>query len=99
MEPLQARALDPIRAVANAPGVIVECCSYSHHEWHLKTIHIACHESLLLRSTEADPENVRSRRLQLIEDLFFLFIREVSKRGRIRANDLQARKSAFEFLF
>ena len=49
------------------------------HERHLKAIDITCHESLLLWSAEADPENVRSRRLQLTEDIFFLFTREITR--------------------
>ena len=93
VQPLKPCSLDPCRAIAKLPSVIIECRTYANHEWNIESAGILSHESFLLRRAQAYPYDVRPG-LRNLRSHFVFFMRGKGSEGRcICADDLQSWKS------
>src|SRR5229473_2672819 len=61
VHPLNTRDLHPIRCILDAAGMNVESRAYPEHELGVELGEVLVHESLLLRRTQAYPEEIRLR--------------------------------------
>src|ERR1700722_6909901 len=93
MEPLQASALDPSSAIADASGVVIEGRAHAEHQRGVEAVKIAGHELLLARSADADPDDVRLQSADSGRDLLFFKLGEIAKWRREGSNDLRRRKT------
>jgi len=58
MQPVQAGAFDPGRAIADSSGVEIEGGANTEHKARIEQRKVAEHKEFLLRAAEPDPENV-----------------------------------------
>src|SRR5918992_453663 len=91
VDPLEAALLHPARRHRDAAGVEVEGRAHAAHHRHLEAVAHARHPLLLLWHPDADPEHVGPRLVDLVDHLRLLLAGERPERGRVAADDLDAR--------
>src|SRR5215216_3115527 len=91
VDPLEPALLHPAGGLRDAPSVEIERGAHPAHHRHLEPISEARHPLLLLRYADADPEHVRMRPVDLLDERALLGRGQLPERRREPAHDADAR--------
>src|SRR3954451_20100764 len=87
MQPLESDELDPGSAIANAPGVTIECRADPEQQTVMQMRNEGTHKKFLPRSADPYPNDVGPAGVQTIDDAPLLLARQITKGRRICACD------------
>src|SRR3954469_6394274 len=90
VRPLEPAVLHPRRGLRDATRVEVERGADSAHDRHLEALANVRHPLLLLRDADADPEHVRLRLVDLLDQRVLFLLGERAEGGCVAADDLDA---------
>ena len=96
MQPLQACTLDPVGSIFDAAGMEVECGAYAEHQSGLNQRQQAHHESLLLGSADAYPEDLGVQYLYSRRNGLFFFESEIAEGWSVGSNNASPRETLRE---